>query len=129
MSRRAYAEIASSFDLWQDYIDPNATTSRAEFDAMSHADRVALIVETFGPEPEPVPTVEQVLADTAIGCGLHRWAVEGGSIQLSTDQLHPCLEEAYDWGGLGWLWRLGGHSGAADPDWVALVDAEAEEVE
>jgi hypothetical protein len=59
--------------------------------------------------PEPVPTVDDILADTAIGCGLHRWAVEGGSIQLSTDQLRPCLGEAYD---------------AADPDWVALVDAE-----
>jgi hypothetical protein len=61
MSRPTDTEIASSFDLWQDYIDPNATTSRAQFDAMSHADRMALIVGTFGPDPERVPTVDEIL--------------------------------------------------------------------
>jgi hypothetical protein len=110
MSRPTDTEIASSFDLWRDYIDPNATTSRAEFDAMSHADRMALIVGTFGPNmPEPVPTVDEVLADTAIGCGWHHWAVEGGSITVTTTMLRRFLEEAYD---------------AANPDWVAFVDVE-----
>jgi hypothetical protein len=104
-----YDKIASSFDLWCDYIDPNATSSRADFDAMSHADRVALIIETFGPDPERVPTVDEILADTAIANGWHRWAVEGGSITVTTTLMRQLLEAAYD---------------AADSDWVALVDAE-----
>jgi hypothetical protein len=107
MLRPTYDEIAGSFALWQEYIDPLGTTSEAGFNAMSHADRVAQIVETFGSRPEQIPTVEEVLADTSIGCGLHRWPVEGGSVQLNTEQLRPYLEEAYD---------------AADPDWEAMVD-------
>jgi hypothetical protein len=107
MIRPTYNKCASDFTLWQEYIDPLGTTSEDEFNAMSHADRMAQIIDTFGPEPERAPTVEQALADTSIGCGLHRWAVEGGSIQLNTEQLRPYLEEAYD---------------AADPDWVAMVD-------
>lgn len=49
-----YAEIANSFELWQEFVDPYGTTSRGEFDAMSHADRVAAQAEAFGPE-ELVP--------------------------------------------------------------------------
>jgi len=107
MLRPTYDENASSFELWGEYVDPDATTSEAEFNAMSHADRVALMVETYGPEPRRAPTVDEVLAETSIGCGLHRWAVEGGSIQLTATLLRPYLEEAYD---------------AADPDWEATVD-------
>jgi len=104
----SYSEIASSFDLWQKYID-DTITSKEKFDAISHADRVALIVETFGPYPDPVPTVDEVLAKTHVWNGMHRWAVIGGSITLTTDQLRPLLEEAYD---------------PADPNWEAMVDAE-----
>ena len=55
MTAPTYAQRASSFDLWQEYVDPQATITREQFDAMSHADRVALIVETFGPEPDQEP--------------------------------------------------------------------------
>jgi hypothetical protein len=54
-----------------------------------------------------VPTVDDVLDKTSIGCGQHFWPVQGGSAQLTTDQLRPCLEEAYD---------------AGDPDWETWVD-------
>lgn len=107
MLRPTHDECASSFTLWQEYIDPLGTTSEAEFNAMSHADRVAQIVQTFGPRTEQIPTVDEVLADTSIGCGMHRWPVEGGVIQLTATLLRPRLEEAYD---------------AADPDWEMLVD-------
>jgi hypothetical protein len=72
MARPTYDKIANSFDLWCDYVDPNATTSRADFEAMSHADRMALIVGMFDPEPKRAPTVDEVLAETLIGCGMHR---------------------------------------------------------
>jgi hypothetical protein len=110
MPRVSYSQIASSYFLWLLAVNPHVTTSKEEFDAMSHAARVAQIVETFGPEPDRIPTVDKVLDDSAIGGGFHRWAVIGGSIMLSTDQLRPLLEEAYD---------------PNMPDWVALVDVEA----
>lgn len=100
-----YAEIASSFELWQEYADPEGVMSHREFDAMSHADRVAAQVEAFGPE-DLVPTVADLLEQTAIGNGLHRWAVEGGSIEVPDNVLRYVLEDAYD---------------STNPNWVASV--------
>ena len=51
-------------------------------------------------------TPDELLDHTAIGCGLHRWGVEGGSIQVTTDELRPILEQAYD---------------PNMPDWVTLI--------
>ena len=45
-----YSQIAQSFDLWIDYVDPLDTMTCDEFDAMPFADRVALIETIFGPE-------------------------------------------------------------------------------
>ena len=110
MASPTYAQIASSYSLWGEYVDPDATTSEEEFDAMSHADRVALMVEAFGPDRNSVPTVDEVLANTQVWNGIHKWSKVGGIIMLSTDLLRPLLEEAYD---------------PNMPDWVALVDVEA----
>lgn len=44
-----YAEIASSFELWWEYVDPYRTFSEEEFEAMSFEKRIALIVKTYGP--------------------------------------------------------------------------------
>ena len=52
---------------------------------------------------EHVFTVDEVLADTAIGCGMHRWGLESGSGTFSTDELRPALEEAYDPGMPNWV--------------------------
>ena len=47
--------IANSFWLWGEYIDPDATMTESEFDAMSVTERLRLIRDTFpdqydGPE-------------------------------------------------------------------------------
>jgi hypothetical protein len=63
MSSHSYDKIASSFELWQEYVDPDATTSEEEFDAMGYAGRMALMVETYGPEPDQAPTGDEVLVD------------------------------------------------------------------
>ena len=102
-----YADIAANLDLWREHVDTSMAFSDEEFDAMSHADRMAHIIETFGPEPERAPTVEQVLMRTAIGNGLHSWDVEGGSIQIGIEQLRPLLEAAFD---------------PSMENWIALVD-------
>ena len=40
-------------------------------------------------------TPEQLLDSTAIGNGLHRFAVDGGSIEVPWTELEPVLREAY----------------------------------
>jgi hypothetical protein len=56
-----------------------------------------------------VPTVDELLADTAVGNGLHHWAIEGGSIEITTNNLRHALEEAYD---------------PSMPNWTAFVDVD-----
>jgi len=59
----------------------------------------------------PVPTVDDVLEDTAVGCGYHRWPLDDGSrIEVGASLLRPALEAAYDPG---------------DPNWVAWVEIGA----
>jgi hypothetical protein len=57
-----------------------------------------------------VPTVDEVLADTAIGNGYHAWILEDGDmIDIHRSILKPALEAAYD---------------CDDPDWVVCVHIE-----
>ena len=100
-------QIAASWDLWREYIDPDATISRAEFDAASIDERLRLIEHIFGPE---VPTVEQVLADHHLFDSIAWWDVEGGRISIDKDDLHVALEDAYD---------------PSMPNWPAMVLLDA----
>ena len=43
-----------------------------------------------------VPTVEEVLSDTAIGYGWHDFRIEGGTIRVPTKDLRRVLEAAYN---------------------------------
>jgi hypothetical protein len=52
MTSPTYHEQANSFALWQEYVDPDATTSKDEFDAMGYEGRMKLLVETYGPEDD-----------------------------------------------------------------------------
>ena len=45
-----HKELATDWDLWSDYVDPNATMTIDEFRAMTIDERIALIEETFGPD-------------------------------------------------------------------------------
>ena len=42
-------QLAASFELWQEYIDPMASIDFEEFLALTHSERLALIVQTFSP--------------------------------------------------------------------------------
>jgi hypothetical protein len=110
---RTYSEIASSFDLWQEYADLAA--DRAEFDSMNQADRETLLVEAFGPEAEPAPTVADVLArcqprgftgTPAAPIQLLNW--DGCAIPAG--DLRAALEDAYD---------------PTMPNWPAMVSIDA----
>lgn len=102
-----YDQIASDFDLWQEYADTAGAISREEFDAMSHAGRVAMQIEAFGPEPPPVLTVDEVLAKCRTSNGLCRWDSDGGAIDVPEPELRQALEGAFD---------------PLMPSWPALVD-------
>jgi hypothetical protein len=39
--------IAQSWDLWREYIDPDATMTKAEFDEMTVEQRISLIEAAF----------------------------------------------------------------------------------
>ena len=45
-----YAAIASDLNLWGEYVDPEATMTEAEFEAMSVEEKIAVQIECFGEE-------------------------------------------------------------------------------
>jgi hypothetical protein len=47
-----YEQTASNYELWGEYVDPHATMTEGEFDAMSHEELVQMQIDIFGPEPE-----------------------------------------------------------------------------
>lgn len=52
MNQATYAEIANDWNLWNEYVNTDATMSREEFDALTTEQKVALQVEAFGPEQD-----------------------------------------------------------------------------
>jgi hypothetical protein len=55
------------------------------------------------------PTVESILAATLISNGIHRWPVEGGSVEIATAELRSALSNAYD---------------SLMPNWPAMVEID-----
>ena len=54
-----YSQIAADFRLWREAIDPDATMTQAEFDAMSVEAGVAILIDALGQEPK---TIKQLVA-------------------------------------------------------------------
>ena len=44
-------QLAASFELWQEYIDPMAAIDFEEFSALTYSERLTLIVQTFPDSP------------------------------------------------------------------------------
>ena len=44
------AEIAASYELWMEYVDPGGQGTEEQFDAMTIDARIAFIEACFGPE-------------------------------------------------------------------------------
>lgn len=44
----SYEQIAEDFELWGEYVDPNATMTEQEFDEMSTDEKVKMQEDMFG---------------------------------------------------------------------------------
>ena len=66
-----YAAIASDWNLWAEYVDPEATMTEAEFDALPIEEKMAIQTDCFGAE-EPAtvecPECERDLGPEATSC-------------------------------------------------------------
>ena len=47
MTNYTNEQLAASYELWQEYVDPIAAIDFDEFLALTHSERLALIVQTF----------------------------------------------------------------------------------
>ena len=62
--------MAQSWDLWREYIDPDATMTKAEFDEMTVEQRISLIESAFDDDYDEETNPDGV--DT-----YHAWDCEG----------------------------------------------------
>lgn len=46
-----YAEIASDFTLWGEYVDTMGLDTRSKFDAQTVDEKIEFIAKCFGPNP------------------------------------------------------------------------------
>ena len=63
------SEIADSWSLWCLYVDPGATMTQEEFDAMTTADRLQIIADCFGEQEDELPNVPNGCEP----CGMLGW--------------------------------------------------------
>ena len=49
-NKRTYEQTAKSYDLWCEYVDPNATMTEAEFNELSTEEKVKMQEDMFGKE-------------------------------------------------------------------------------
>lgn len=47
-----YFVVATNWFLWNEYVNTYAAMTRAEFDALTVGERIALQIEIFGPDTE-----------------------------------------------------------------------------
>lgn len=50
MSKYTYVQIAANFNLWEEYVDPDASMDQTEFDSLTLEQKVEIQIEAFGPE-------------------------------------------------------------------------------
>ena len=79
--QHAYAEIAADWNLWNEFVNTDATMSRDEFDALSIEQKVQLQTDAFGHEPnQSAPTESQLEA----ACDWYNGQTKAALIQWAT---------------------------------------------
>jgi hypothetical protein len=94
---------------WPSEVEALAACDELARDLEIHRDALRVVPidpENYSEEPS-VPTVLEILDSTAIGCGRHAFAVEGGTLRTSTETLRAVLEAHYDPGMANWVALIG----------------------
>jgi hypothetical protein len=52
MKTYTYQQCAENFEIWAEYVDPDGTMTRKEFDEMTTANKIQICVDCFGAEEE-----------------------------------------------------------------------------
>lgn len=50
MKTKTYKQVAENYELWCEYVDPHATMTEDEFDALSTEEKIKMQTEMFGDE-------------------------------------------------------------------------------
>lgn len=78
-----YADIAASNALWIEYVDTESTMTEAEFASLSIAQKIAIQVAAFGPEPAYYMNPNTGSVDTLDGW--HPYGLTDGLIKVVRD--------------------------------------------
>ena len=62
MNRPTSEQIANNFGLWGEYVDPDATMTREQFDAMTTDEKLSMMRECFGSEMDEREQISQAAA-------------------------------------------------------------------
>jgi hypothetical protein len=46
----SYQQIAKSYSLWEEYVDPSGLTTEEDFDAMTDDEKIEFQIKCFGSE-------------------------------------------------------------------------------
>ena len=87
------AEIAESFTLWGVFVDTLGVDTRERFDAMTEADRLAVMDACFGPEDDDTTWIRNDDERADAGERAYNAAMERGGEQRDWD---AAAEAAYD---------------------------------
>ena len=87
------AEIAASFTLWGVFVDTAGLDTRERFDAMTEADKLAVMDECFGPEGDDTTWIRNDDERADAGERAYNAALERGGSQGVCD---AAAETAYD---------------------------------
>ena len=97
-------QLAQSWDLWREYIDPDATMTEAEFDAMTVEQRIGLIKAAFDGDEDK----DSIIRDDA------NWGDLGHeSVESQRDYMQQISDAVADYPGYasqvngGWVWIIG----------------------
>jgi len=93
MKTYTYQECAENFEIWAEYVDPDGTMTREEFDEMTTENKIQICVDCFGKEK-----IKVNYQDDSDGRGWNVWCGEARGWQpiigCEDREDVPSIEEA-----------------------------------
>lgn len=88
-SKQSYAAMVESWDNWCSYADPNASTSKEEFEGMTQKERIEFMIRCFGAE-----TVRYSWENLKDNSGWYYCVEQDGEAVEHSEQLDASVEVA-----------------------------------